>query len=442
MRSLKATLGFGLIISLTAIVLLQWWLVSVTFREITENYVVSRLQHEVDMLLGALAFDSSGVAELALDQQTQFDGRPFSGHYYRIQIDDSIMRSSTLWDHDLPIDPVPTGEHRQMRLPGPLDQQLLILAQGFSKQDHSVTVAVAEDISAIEEQIAAFQYRYFLMSAGLLALLLILQHVLVRRTLRPLQGVQADLKKLAQGQQQRVRDDVPAEIRPLVREFNRLLDLLTQRVDRSRRMVGNLAHALKTPLSVLVQSGESPELDDRPRIRRVIAEQTRSIQDRLERELSRSRLAGDSSGGRSFNPAEDLRDLINVLRQAYPDKNIRLEVSRNASPWPAEREDMLELCGNLIDNACKWAEHDVIVTVQETPEWQLTVEDDGPGCSPDMRGQMRERGRRFDERAGGHGLGLSIVHDIVELYDGELLFDESPAGGLRVTVTLPGVVTG
>ncbi|MDZ7735619.1 MAG: hypothetical protein U5P41_05595 [Gammaproteobacteria bacterium] len=259
MRSLKATLGFGLIISLTAIVLLQWWLVSVTFREITENYVVSRLQHEVDMLLGALAFDSSGVAELVLDQQTQFDGRPFSGHYYRIQIDDSIMRSSTLWDHDLPIDPVPTGEHRQMRLPGPLDQHLLILAQGFSKQGHSVTVAVAEDISAIEEQIAAFQYRYFLMSAGLLALLLILQHVLVRRTLRPLQGVQADLKKLAQGQQQRVREEVPAEIRPLVREFNRLLDLLTQRVERSRRMVGNLAHALKTPLSVLVQSGESPE---------------------------------------------------------------------------------------------------------------------------------------------------------------------------------------
>ena len=361
MRSLKATLGFGLIISLVAIVLLQWWLVSVTFREITENYVVSRLQHEVDTLLASLTFDNAGGTSLNLKTKSQFDGRPFSGHYYRIQVDNSIMRSPTLWDQDLSIDPVATGERRQLRMPGPLDQELLVLTQGFRKQGHEVTVAVAEDITAIERRIAAFQYKYFLLSAALLILLLILQHFLVRRTLKPRQGIQSDLQRLGQGEQQSVREEVPAEIEPLVRELNRLLNLLSQRVERSRQMVGNLAHALKTPLSILVHTSESPELDGLPHIRRTIAEQTETIRNRLERELSRSRLTGDSRSGRRFSPATDLQGLINVLRQAYPGKNIQLDVHRDTPAWPAEREDMLELCGNLIDNACKWARRNVTV---------------------------------------------------------------------------------
>lgn len=442
MKSLKATLGFGLIISLVAIVLLQWWLVSVTFREITENYVVSRLQQEVDMLLGGLVFNNAGKAELRLDQETHFDNRPLSGHYYHIRIGEQILRSPTLWDQELPIAEVTVGERRQYRQPGPLDQQLLILAQGFRKQGHEITIAVAEDISAIEQQIAAFQRNYFLLSAALLALLLLLQHFLVRRTLRPLDGVQEDLQKLGRGERDNVREEVPAEIRPLVSELNRLLNLLSQRVDRSRQMVGNLAHALKTPLSILVQTSESPELDDRPHIRRQIAEQTHTIRDRLERELSRARLAGDSSSGRRFSPADDLPELINVLRQAYPGREIDLTVDGTVPAWPAEREDMLEMSGNLIDNACKWAKNSVSVSVPDMGLYQLIVEDDGPGCGDDARARIGERGRRFDEQAGGHGLGLSIVRDIVEHYDGELAFDESAAGGLKVTVTLPGVVGG
>lgn len=442
MRSLKTTLGLGLVISLVAIVLLQWWLVSVTFREITENYVVSRLQHEVDELLGSLTFDQGDRAVLNLGQETQFDVRPFSGHYYRIEINDQIIRSPTLWDQDLPIEPIPAGERRQMRLPGPLDQELMVLVQGFRKQGHAVTVAAAEDISAIQQQIATFQRNYFLLSAALLGLLLILQYFLVRRALKPLHGVQEDLRKLGQGERHGVREEVPAEIRPLVKELNRLLSLLSQRVERSRQMVGNLAHALKTPLSVLVQAGESQELANQPHIRRTIAEQTRTIRERLERELSRARLAGDSSSGRRFNPAEDLRGLINVLRQAYPDRNIQLDVHADPAAWPAEREDMLELCGNLIDNACKWSRHNVTVSIPDTGQLRLVIEDDGPGCPPEMRQQMSERGQRFDEQTSGHGLGLSIVRDIVALYDGDLVFDESAAGGLKVTVTLPGVVNG
>ena len=437
MRSLKTTLGVGLIASLIAIVLLQWWLVSITFREIIENNAVSRLQHEVDELLGSLTFDDDGTVALNNHVVDEYTGQPFSGQYYRLQIDDQVHRSPTLWDQDLPIDPVPPGEKLQMRMPGPLDQQLLVLAQGYRKQDRNVTVAVAEDISAINQQITDFQYNYFLLSAILLGLLLLLQHWLVRRTLLPLEGVQDDLQKLERGELQRVREEVPAEIRPLVREVNRLVVLLNQRVERSRHMVGNLAHALKTPLSVLVQTGESADLDDKPELRRQIKEQTRTIRQRLERELSRARLAGDNSSGRRFSPATDLPGLVNVLRQAYPDKQIHLHVAEDAGTWPAEREDMLELIGNLLDNACKWASTRIDITLQVTDHHGLSIDDDGPGLSADFQEQLGTRGKRFDEQTAGHGLGLAIANEIVEHYHGALEFDTSSLGGLHVTVRLP-----
>ncbi len=437
MRSLKATLGFGLIVSLIAIVVLQWWLVSITFREITENYIITRLQHEVDELLGALTFDPSGQAVLNLDDSGKFQGRPFSGRYYRLQIGDQVLRSRTLWDHDLDIDPVSIGVSRQSRIAGPLEQQLLVLTQGFRKQGHAVTVTVAEDISAINQQIATFQRNYFLLSAILLAFLLLLQFFLLRRTLKPLTGVQSDLQNLGRGETNRIREDVPTEIRPLVREVNRLLQLLNQRVERSRQMVGNLAHSLKTPLSVLVQTGESSALDNQPQIRKTITEQTQTIQNRLERELSRARLAGDSNSGRRFYPATDLPSLINVLQQAYPDKTVSLDIPDNTEAWPAEREDMLELIGNLVDNACKWATARITITLQINAEHGLSIDDDGPGLPSDLHAQLGIRGRRFDERTDGHGLGLAIAEEIVEHYNGRLEFDTSPLGGLHVHIRLP-----
>lgn len=438
MRSLKATLGLSLTFSLIAIVALQWWLVSVNFRSVTENYVVSRLQEDVDRLLGAITFNSNETLEIDLDQQTYFDDQPFSGHYYLIQSGEQVLRSPTLWDQDLEVSAIASGKRRQLRLPGPLDQQLLVLSQGFRKQGHNLTVSVAEDISEIKQDIAAFQRNYLLLSAGLLALLLLLQHMLVRRTLHPLQGVQQDLQRLADGEINSVREDVPREIQPLVRELNRLLTLLNQRVERSRRMVGDLAHALKTPLSVLIQTGHSTALENQPDTREQIITQTRTIRQRLERELNRARLGGDSNTGARFNPAKDLTSLIAMLEQAYSDRGIQLQVdNRYEGVWPAEREDILELVGNLIDNACKWAQTRVRISVGEAPAVTLCVEDDGPGCPPELRNTLERRGERLDEQTSGHGLGLAIARDIVEHYAGTLDFAESPLGGLQVTVTLP-----
>lgn len=437
MRSLKGKLGLGLALSLTAVIALQWWLASYTLREVTEDYIRSRLQHDVDTLLAAVNFDSDGQIDLRLTQQTYFDDRPFSGHYYRIETTAKVLRSPTLWDQDLPVAPAVPGEQRRMRLLGPLDQPLLVLVQGFRKQGHDVSIAVAEDLTVIEERISIFQRDYLLLSIAFLILLLILQRLLLGRALAPLKDVQQDLQKLARGETASVRESVPVEIQPLVREVNRLLQLLGQRVERSRRMVGNLAHALKTPLTVLTRATEHPVMQEQPELRQQVQKQTDTIRERLNRELSRARLAGAAKTGARFDPEQDLPPLLDVLRTIYAERDLELTLDKGeGAVWPAEREDMLELAGNLIDNACKWARRRVVVTIEPPPCIALIVEDDGPGCPPDLRKSLAQRGVRLDERQEGHGLGLDIVRDIVEHYHGELEFTESRLGGLRVRIVL------
>lgn len=438
MQSLKGKLGVGLALSLTAIIALQWWLASYTLHEVTEEYIRERLQQDVDMLLAAVNFDETGQLDLKLEQQTYFDDRPFSGHYYRIDTATTVLRSPTLWDQDLPVAGAAPGQQQRERITGPLDQPLLVLVQGFRKQGHDVSITVGEDLTVIEQRITAFQRSYLLLSVVFLILLLFLQRLLIGRALAPLAGVQEDLQGLARGETTAVRENVPVEIQPLVREVNRLLRLLSQRVDRSRRMVGNLAHALKTPLTVLTRTAEHPDLEGLPELREQLATQTEAIRERLERELSRARLAGSANTGARFNPGEDLPALLELLRTIYAERGIRLTLhGSNTSPWPAEREDMLELAGNLIDNACKWARSKVVVTVLAPPQFGLNVEDDGPGCPPDLRDNLAERGLRLDEQREGHGLGLDIVRDIVEHYDGELELTESSLGGLRARIVLP-----
>jgi signal transduction histidine kinase len=437
-RSLKGKLGLGLALSLTAIIALQWWLASYTLHEVTEEYIRERLQQDVDMLLAAVTFDSAGQIELKLEQQTYFDDRPFSGHYYRIETAATVLRSPTLWDQDLPVAAAAPGQQQRRRLTGPLEQPLLVLVQGFRKQGHDVSIAVAEDLTVIEQRITAFQRSYLLLSIAFLILLLILQRLLLGRALAPLKDVQQDLQGLARGETTSVRETVPIEIQPLVREVNRLLQLLSQRVERSRRMVGNLAHALKTPLTVLTRTTEHPALKALPELREQLETQTEAIRERLERELSRARLAGSANTGARFDPAQDLPALLELLRTIYADRGIELTLhSSEGPPWPAEREDMLELAGNLIDNACKWACEQVIITVEPAPRVSLIVEDDGPGCPPALREGLAQRGLRLDEHREGHGLGLDIVRNIVEHYNGELELTESRLGGLQVRVVLP-----
>ena len=438
MNSLERRLQLGLGLALVILFGLLWLLGNHSIRGLTEEFVVSRLGHDAESILAALILDQ-GRPRVRRHRISEFYSQPFSGHYYAIRLDDNLeITSRSLWDQGLSLSAVDPGDSRRSMVPGPDGQQLLLLEKGYRKQGREITLGVAEDLTPLQAQRDAFR-RYFGLFAlvGLLVLLAI-QGAIVRRAVRRLEPVREEIGELAQGARVSLSEDVPREILPLVTELNHLLTLMTQRLERSRNALGNLAHALKGPLNILNQYLDQPQ-GEREGERQQARDQAERIRQLMERELKRARLAGTGVSGQRFDPCLELPDLIAVLLQVHRDKSldIKLQIADDTASF-ADREDMLELLGNLLDNACKWAESRVICSLEEGEQIRIRVENDGSELSAGELERLVERGTRLDETVEGHGLGLAIAKDIVKLYGGGIEFDRSPSlGGLRVKVVLP-----
>mgnify|MGYP000275955191 CR=1 FL=1 len=441
MNSLEWRLQLGLAVSLVMLIGLFWLLGNQSLRDLTEDFIASRLEHDMEALLVALRPTASGPHRMRRHRVDQVYNQPFSGHYYTVLLDNGGQLSSrSLWDWDqsLPLSPLPPGEKKRLRVTGPIGQQLLVLIKGFRRQEREFTLAVAEDLTPLRERRNRFKRNFALLAlAGLLTLLAV-QRFLVRRSFRRLEPIREDIRRLEQGAAIRLSEQVPTEILPLVQEFNQLLGLLSQRLERSRNALGNLAHALKSPLNLLTQylDAESPDNGAQRQQARAQAERIRQL---MARELKRARLAGKGLSGQRFDPQSELPDLIGALRQVHRERQLRIDIRIQPSmPAFGDREDMLELLGNLLDNACKWASAQVSCSLATNGEIRISIEDDGSGLSDQQLERMTRRGTRLDETVEGHGLGLAIAKDIVKLYGGEMGFGRSTRlGGLEVWVRLP-----
>jgi signal transduction histidine kinase len=217
-----------------------------------------------------------------------------------------------------------------------------------------------------------------------------------------------------------------------VADFNQLLTGWRGYLARSRHAAGNLAHALKTPLSLIMQ--QSRKHGDT-----YLVKQAERMHGLIDRELNRARIAGSALAGRRFRPAADIAELADVIRQLHRDRQLDLQLALDAEDQlPLDQQDMLELTGNLLENAAKWARHRIRLTLETGEVMHLVIEDDGPGINRDSRLSILTRGTRLDESEEGHGIGLSIVQEITELYGGTIDLGKSDElGGLRVTVELP-----
>ena len=262
---------------------------------------------------------------------------------------------------------------------------------------------------------------------------------MVRSGLRPLKDVRDEVRALEQGELRKLSTAVPLEIAPLVAEINRLLQMLNSRLQRSRNALGDLAHELKKPLTVLRQLEQESAIISHPETQRALESQTRIMQQIVDRQLKRARLAGEGPVSTYFDIAKDVPALIDALQSIYREKNLHIET---LLPKPStsfiDREDMLELLGNLLDNACKWAQRQGRLTINTDNDTEGLVEDDGPGVNDDALSQLSQRGKRLDESVEGHGLGLAIARDIVSHYNGTLEFGRSDLlGGFYVRIQLP-----
>jgi len=431
MTSLSRHLTISLAASLFCFFLVQAVLVGWEMRKLSEDSVLSRLEDDMEGILAMLSTQPGKEATVDWEHVPNIFMRPFSGHYFQIQQGDQTIRSRSLWDSALAVDRA--GVYRGVE--GPIGQQLLILCRPYQLHGRQLMLCVAEDTSGLEATSLYFQKRLLALSLLALLVLLAIQVWVIRRGLRPLAGLRSELQQLERGEVERLEQPVPAEIGPLVEEVNRLLAVLQQRLTRSRHAMGNLSHALKTPLTMIFQLLEKQP--DDPDCARLL-EQARRIEEQVNRELSRARMAGQSPGGLWQQPGQDIRDLGATLDAVYRQRvQIEFQIEAMAA-LPADREDMMELIGNLLDNACKWAGGQVLFRMEQQMGLRLTVEDDGPGMRPEEQALVLGRGVRMDEAKQGHGLGLAIVREIVDAYGGSLELGQSTRlGGLQVTIHFP-----
>lgn len=436
MRSLQARLrvglGAALLVAGLLLVLVGAWLVDHALR----RYLETGLRGETENLLAALVRGPHGL-QLDEGRLGSLYTRPLSGRYFLIEIPalDIRWRSRSLWDAQLEA-PATEGLTDGL-VDGPSDQRLLAYRADYQRYGQAVRVTVADDYNPLLGSLTLILGLGALLGLATLALVLLLQRLIVRRALRPLEQVREQIAQLHQGRRSALDAAVPAELVPLVEEMNALLRHTEEGLKRARHGIGNLGHALKTPLAVLTSLAERPELQALPAQRDTLREQLARIRERLERELRRARLAGEALPGAHLEIAE-LQELCNLLSRLHGAHLVFDCLLPEGLRLPWDREDLLELFGNLLDNAGKWAARQVRLEVSEQEEgYRIRIEDDGPGVPEAEREAILGRGTRLDEGVAGHGLGLGIARDIVESCGGTLSLESGRLGGLAVVIHLP-----
>ena len=374
---------------------------------------------------------------------------PLSGWYWQVTRLDpgkhDVRSSRSLWDGGLPhledrgVPANPDGS-REGYVPGPEDQRLRLVERNIDLGDEGhYLVAVAGDAAEITEETRGFDQALVITFSILAMVLLITTMFQVRFGLAPLKRITGSLAAIRAGTAERLAEDFPDEIAPLARETNALIEANKEIVERARTHVGNLAHALKTPISVMVNEAATRGGDS---FAEKVREQASIMRDQVARHLERARLAARLTVVSSITDvAPVVTALARTMEKIHHDRGIAIEVDADADArFRGERPDLEEMIGNLVDNACKWATSRVAVEVVREKSGQvlrIAVDDDGRGLSRSECEQVSHRGQRLDESKPGSGLGLSIVVELAHLYGGKLELGAAPIGGLRAELTLP-----
>ena len=398
-------------------------------KESAMQFALSRLHHDAEAIISKLDVEQKKI----IGSLSPIYRQPLSGHYYLVQFSDGKqLRSRSLWDEPF-LAPTSSGKKAHYWLAaGPREQRLLMWQRTFTKDGQTFSITIAEDVAPLLAAVWRFIWIGVIASAAAVLLMLVAQQVLIRRTFARLDNVRDQVRAVREGQREELDTAVPGEIQPLVHEFNQLLRAWKQHQERSRNAAGNLAHALKTPLQLIKRYGDQHE-------EKTISEQARRMQSLIEQELKRARITGRASVGQHFTPEEDLKDLADTIRTLYHHKALQISTRIEAPhTLPLDQSDMLELVGNLLENAAKWAVKKIHLELTVNSRMNLLVEDDGPGIKTEKRKTLLQRGSRLDEKQPGHGLGLAIVQEIAALYGGSIELNQPSAlGGLKVMVKLP-----
>jgi signal transduction histidine kinase len=454
----RSSLATRLFLSATAwvvvILLITGVILSSVYRDATERAFDRRLNLYLRTLVAEVA-----TPDEPPDHQFQSLGEPLfelplSGWYWQIMRTDSekeeVRASRSLWDKKLP----KLEDHgaeltaagiRLGYIEGPEGQTLRMVERPVDLgADGKFLVDVAGDASEIFDETRNFDY-YLGGTFVALSIVLVLTTIFqVRFGLAPLKRISDAIADIRSGRAERLEGEFPVEIAPLARETNALIDANREIVERARTHVGNLAHAIKTPLSVIVNEATAHSSD---LFATKVLEQADVMRDQVAHHLERARIAARLTIVGTITEVAPVVDALRrTMEKLHRDRGVAIEVSTGSKArFRGERQDLEEMVGNLVDNACKWATSRVFieVLVEEpaepggVPMLRIIVDDDGRGLSDEERAQVSRRGQRLDESKPGSGLGLSIVVDLASLYGGSLALGRAPIGGLRAELQLP-----
>lgn len=372
--------------------------------------------------------------------------RPLSGWYWQVR--EAGTGRGTAWSESLLFDVLPvrdlpteTEPERTFTIAASGGRELRALEQLVTlSEGRTFALLVAGDTEAMIEDVRAFRNSVIRVLGGLAVLFALGTALLVRWGLRPLRGVRDDLNKIREGEIGHLEGNYVREIEPLVQDLNALIASNREIIERARTHVGNLAHALKTPLAVL--QNEMRGVDEP--LAAKVGEQVAIMRDQVEHHLNRARMAAQANVIGAVTPvAPIVAGLARVMRKVHQER--RLEIQTHVAAelrFRGEKHDLEEMAGNLLDNACKWAVSRVRVSagrqeIGRRPFLTIGFEDDGPGLPAEGREAALSRGARLDESKPGSGLGLSIVAELARIYGGSLKLEDSEMGGLAARLTLP-----
>lgn len=436
-KKMNISLGSVLLVGLA----LLWVLRTIAMPYIIEKQMVTRLSHDFDGILTHLVVSNTGDISIDSHVITPMYLQLNSGYYYSIATYKKIVNSPSLGQFSFELEPFTTITSDIFYMQGPELQSLIAFKKSVLLNGVLVTVTTSEDLTQVKQDVRDLSLVMLLISVLITLFALLVQSYLIHKALSPFLNLKWRLISLAAIDPKtttNINDDDPLL---LSNEIQSLLQIIDRRLNQSRTSIGNLAHAIKTPLAIMYRLADASELDAHPDIRAQFQKHTSDILNLVERELKRARIAG--MGGKDllgFNPQVELQTLSKVLKTLYRDKSLTITISAPDTLVHYDRQDILELIGNLADNASKWAQERVNITINSHNGLEITIEDDGPGCSTEIIGELIARGLRASETKEGHGLGLAIVNDIVEFYSGKLRFDKSETlGGLRVIVYLSAI---
>jgi two-component system sensor histidine kinase PhoQ len=429
-------------------------LLDMLFRHAAERSLRELMDAQMVALIAAADPDGPESVTLTAVLETRFD-TPGSGLYAEIRSasGESVWRSQSTTGTAVQFGPpLEVGQRNFFYTDvAGTNIRLAVASRGIVWDDPRgkpvrFTLSIASSLEAYQDQVSSFRQQLVGWFAGLALLFVATLALLLRWLSQPVQRLEREIKEVEAGTREKLGDEWPSELAAVTGNLNALLEGERARIRRYRDTLGNLAHSLKTPLAVMRQSLGSGQ----PQSNQALDAEIERMNGIIEHQMKRA----VTSGGVLLGQAPvDLAPVVTELRVAllkvYGNKDLLFENAvAPGVQFIGDRNDLTELLGNLLDNACKWAKAHVRIAAEidtaaiSRAALVVVIEDDGRGIAEADRAKVLERGGRADEETPGHGIGLSMVHDSVALYGGAMRIDSSPLGGARFELKLPGRMSG